>query len=312
MITLKTHKNPMFRKIKLYQERDFGEVVNATFLFLRQNFKPLFGAHLRINGPLLLLLVILTIGGQMLVGYDFRATFDSSSMAWYTSTTDFWISNLIAGVASIVFFISISLVTAAYIKLYQQLEDGSPQTIGVDAIWVEMKSRMASTVGAVLLYFLAVAVGAMLCGIPGIFALAAFWLYMPAIFFDRSSGYDALGRSYEVVKGNWWFTFGVLIVISIIAAVIGVVINLPAIVLSTVLALTSMSDSGELTQYSPTFYLWSAAVTLVLSYVSSILTYTIVGIGAFFQYGTLVEAKEGRGLTADINETLNEPATPED
>lgn len=299
----------MFRKIRLFQERDFGEVINATFLFLRQNFKPLFTAHLRINGPLLLLLVVLVIGLQMLIGYDFRANFDSGNMQWYTATADFWMSTTVAALANAVFFISLSLVTAAYITLYQQQEDGSTETITSADVWTEMKGKIGSTTGAVFLYFIAVALGSVLCIIPGIFLIAAFWLYMPAIFFDRKSGYDALGRSYELVKGNWWFTFGIVLVISIVASIVGVVINFPVLIFTIISALGSLSDGSELAEYSPVFYLWSSVVTLVLRHLSSMLSYTIVGIGAFLQYGSLVEAKEGRGLVSDIDDTLNTPTT---
>lgn len=301
----------MFKFLKLYQQRDFGDIINVSFMFLRQNFKPLFRAHLYINGPLLIFLVALVVGAQAYIGFDFQSVFDDEGMAWYKSTTDYWASTAISVIGFMVFYISVYLVTVSYFHLYQNSANQEASNISPADVRTNMSSKIGAATGGTLLYFLAVIIGAMLCGIPGFFAMVAFWLFMPCIFFDNKGGYDSLARSYEIIKGNWWFTFGIFLVIGIIASLIGLVINMPSIIFGAVIAYFGTSDPTQLQEYGPSFYLWSSVIFSVLEYISNMLNYTIVAIATCFHFGTLVEEKEARGLVADIDNVLDEPTAPE-
>ncbi len=297
-----------FQKIKLYQQRDFSSVINATFLFLRQNFKPLFRAHLHINGPIILLLLLVTTAAQMGVGFDFQARFDSESMGWYTQTPDYWLGTAIAGLAGLTFYVFIFLVTGAYMKLYHQAPPETTLSITPQEVWAAAKPKIGPKIVALILYSLAVGFGLVLCVLPGVFVAVAFWLYLAAIFFDEKGGVDALSRSYELVKGNWWVTFGLALVIGIIGAIIGLVLNLPTIVFGAFITINSLSDQTELVNYSPTFYLWAVVITSLFGYIANLFSYTLINITSVFQYGNLVEQKEARGLTHAIDETMDSPS----
>lgn len=58
-----------------------------------------------------------------------------------------------------------------------------------------------------LLYGLAVMAGTILLIIPGIFLSVAFILAHIALITENRGPIDALGRSWELVKNNWWRTF---------------------------------------------------------------------------------------------------------
>jgi hypothetical protein len=58
-----------------------------------------------------------------------------------------------------------------------------------------------------LLYGLAVLAGTILLIIPGIFLSVAFILAHIALVTENRGPIDALGRSWELVKNNWWRTF---------------------------------------------------------------------------------------------------------
>jgi hypothetical protein len=52
--------------------------------------------------------------------------------------------------------------------------------------------------------------------VPGIFLTVAWSAAVPALMFERARPLQALGRSLELVRGNWWRTFGALLVALII------------------------------------------------------------------------------------------------
>ena len=86
-----------------------------------------------------------------------------------------------------------------------------------------------------------VIVGLILFIIPGIIFLVWFCLTPIVIVLEKRGATDAISRSKELTKDNWFHTLGVLIVVAIIvliASLIGRVIrNIFALLLSTLLAL---------------------------------------------------------------------------
>ena len=61
-----------------------------------------------------------------------------------------------------------------------------------------------------LLYGLGIVAGTIAFILPGIWLYIAWALAMPALLVEGLRGRKALGRSYGLVKGRWWRTFGVI------------------------------------------------------------------------------------------------------
>lgn len=66
---------------------------------------------------------------------------------------------------------------------------------------------LLSIVSAILL-----AIGFVLLIIPGIFLTVAWCVAVPVLVFESPGILGSLQRSWELVKGNWWVTFGALLV----------------------------------------------------------------------------------------------------
>src|SRR3954447_2367373 len=71
-----------------------------------------------------------------------------------------------------------------------------------------------------LLYGLCVALGLIALIIPGLLFLTWFSLFAPAIVIERRGVLDSLKRSRELVRGNAWGAFGVIVVAFVIQAVV--------------------------------------------------------------------------------------------
>ncbi|MFN8163581.1 MAG: hypothetical protein U0R26_07080 [Solirubrobacterales bacterium] len=72
-------------------------------------------------------------------------------------------------------------------------------------------------IGAGLLSGLGIGIGMVLLIIPGLFLLTIWAVIAPAIVVERTGVLGAFGRSRELVRGNGWPVFGVIVVAFLIA-----------------------------------------------------------------------------------------------
>ncbi|MEJ0100305.1 MAG: hypothetical protein WDO12_11475 [Pseudomonadota bacterium] len=91
-----------------------------------------------------------------------------------------------------------------------------------------LKSGFTLLPGAVLVtivLIVPVIVGFILLVVPGIYLIGRWCLWAAAYTEQRGRAFEALGRSWALVGGNWWRTFIVLSVIGVVAAVVLFVIG---------------------------------------------------------------------------------------
>ncbi|MFX0068749.1 MAG: zinc ribbon domain-containing protein [Promethearchaeota archaeon] len=80
-------------------------------------------------------------------------------------------------------------------------------------------ARFLSLLGSAILFGLAIIVGFILLIIPGILFFVWFLLSSQCVILEDQTAVSSLGRSKHYVEGNWWKTFGVVIVAGIIIGV---------------------------------------------------------------------------------------------
>jgi len=72
--------------------------------------------------------------------------------------------------------------------------------------------RMHSLLWLSILLVIGVVVGLFLVILPGIYLLIAWSLAVPALMVEGAKGSKAIGRSYALVRQNWWRVFAALLV----------------------------------------------------------------------------------------------------
>lgn len=145
-----------------------------------------------------------------------------------------------------------------------------------------VQPRLPAIIVAGLLAGLGIIVGLLLFVVPGLFLLTIWSLIIPAIVIEGKSAGDAFGRSRELVRGNGWSVFGV-IVLSVLV-VIGVAI---------VVAIA-------------TFWLPDASQAFVQNLIQNTLAYPFFALVLTLTYFALA----GRASTPAMSEPPPPPAPP--
>jgi hypothetical protein len=84
---------------------------------------------------------------------------------------------------------------------------------------------VAPLLGAGILAGIGITIGLVLLIVPGLFLLTIWAVIVPAIVIERVGVIDSFGRSRELVRGNGWQVFGVIVVLFLLQLVASGVVN---------------------------------------------------------------------------------------
>lgn len=289
--------------MEIRKSRDFGEIISATFEFLRIHFKSISLSLLFYAGPFSF------IGG---VGYGMM----NGKLFDYSLLTEGSISSIINLVIfGSIFYVFLLLATMmsilivnTYIDLVEKSESKAP--IPHNEVWNVAKERIGVTIITSLVSFLLIAVGMVFCILPGIWFLMPLSIIYILRFQEPHLGLvDAIKRSFFIVKDNWWMTFGVYIVIAMIVGVLVQIFSLPTTIMSIVTGLTmSIDPSGTYSIVITIFNVFFGIVSTVGTLLLSSITYITMG----FQYFSLVEQKDPTSLLKKIDTIGNKSNVKDD
>jgi hypothetical protein len=168
------------------------------------------------------------------LGETFRIYGDQAGVLLGTAAVIFVAVGLIQGalisggdsflffLSSVLGFIGSTLYTGFVAKLVEDVRDGRRDfTVG------ELIGAAASVLGALvlnsILFGIAVGIGLILLIVPGLILLTIWAVTAPAIVIERRGPIEAFGRSWELVKGNGWPVFGVILIVFLIGIGVAIV-----------------------------------------------------------------------------------------
>lgn len=321
-----------FNVIEYHHTRDFSRKMNATFEFIRQNFKSLGKSILLIAGPPLIVasLIIATFMGDILGMTKAAAggAGDSEVFETYVMSVNFWLQ---IALMFMLFLIS-SIMSIATINNYILLyEEKQTNKIEVSDVWARVRETFWMYFGTTLIFFLLAVPVTVLLTIPvgimaaispfliflGVMAMfcAGFYLFISVSLtyivraYEKKGFFDAVARSFKLVRDKWWSTFGLIFVLYIVMMTISYVFMIPWYVVTITSALHS--TSVEMIDQPTTT--WLTVILFTLYYLAQMVLGALPNIGIAFQYFNLVEMKEAKGLMGRID-TLgqNQPSPGRD
>jgi hypothetical protein len=103
------------------------------------------------------------------------------------------------------------------------LDGRRDHTIG--SLFQSARPFIAPLLGAGVLVALGVAIGLILLIVPGLILLTIWAVVVPVIVLERAAVLESFGRSRELVRGNGWQVFGVIVVLFLLQLVASGVVN---------------------------------------------------------------------------------------
>ena len=271
--------------IILLQQRDFGQKMNISFEFVTQNIGPLIKSLAVITGPPALLTGI----AQGMFQSNSIAAIQSNNVygpfSQYMSIDYF----LVAIFSLITYFLAWASVSA-FMVLYE--ERGSSQTITPALVWNKIMENIGASILAQILSFILILVGMLFFIIPGFYLAVSLQLFMMITVREKLPAIDSLKRSYELNKGKWWSTFGLILIMSIVTGIVGLVFQLPAIMVTV---MSTLGLGSGIANAKP-FLIGASALAMV----GTTIVQGLIWVAVAFQYYNLMERSEGTGLRAEI------------
>ena len=275
--------------IQFKQKRELGEIINATFKFIRENYKILFKYFMSLVGPSFILLIAAlsyytyTVPASILQSMDF-------------SSGDFIIGFAVLGLSLLIYYSYLYATIYHYIKSYMKHEGETDET--------EINAGVKNDFGRLLILFLVSAIlmfaGFVLFVIPGIYLFVPLSLVAAIMVFKQTNLTDTISYAFTLIKDNWWMTFITLIVTSILVYIIGLVFQIPLIIYTLVKMMTMVQEGGSAEDIASN----SDWILIVLQVLASLIQYILTSITAIviaFVYFSLNEEKNLTGTFEQID-----------
>ena len=283
----------MVNQLEFKKRRDFGQVINDTFTFMRQNFKPLIKTYFTFCG----LFVLASMSTMLMQQYKMVNIINTVGNGRNTNGLGlgavYGIEYFLSMLFSLASYSAMTVAILSYIALYVQKGNQAPT---IDEVWAYFKYYFFRVFGNSLLLLLMLGVSFLFCLVPGFWLFTFVAMMFPIMVIENGSLGYSFNRSFKIIKDNFWITFGTLIVVWIIVYACMSMIVLPTSLLSMI---------GLFSHKSPHMSLTLTMITTVLQSLCQIFTIIPI-ITISLAYFSLVEQKESTGLMERISNFGNE------
>ena len=123
------------------------------------------------------------------------------------------------------FLVVVPIITAIGIYALRSIEAG--ERPGAGQPLVSGFEQFTPLFFAVLIAAIGIAAGFVLLVIPGIYLAVKLFFVPQTVVIEGARGLDALRKSSDMVRGFWWRTFGLVVIINLAAALPALVITAP-------------------------------------------------------------------------------------
>ena len=206
-------------------QRGIGDILSAAFELYKRNWQTLMGITAVVAIPVAF---VQTFLAHQLTRSVTTETINLGGNGTQTVvvTSPGFARNLLAELTLLLLSVVVyALITGAITRAVASETAGLP--IGLSDSYNYAGGRILPILWVSILCGLAVVLGFIFFVIPGIFILFKLSVTVPALVVENRRGSDALGRSWDLVKGHWWHVFGALVLAWIISAVAGAILSAP-------------------------------------------------------------------------------------
>jgi hypothetical protein len=274
------------QKIEFRKIRDFGENINDSLVFIKQNYKGLLASFFAICGVFLLCRSIFNgIYQSKYFGIfdQLRKGINSPERTW---TSIFPIEYFLTILFTWLSFTAMNTVLGSYIKIYVE-QDGLKPTI--EQIWELFKKYFLKILMYSVPVSLLIMAGFVFCLAPGVYLGVVLMPFSLVIIIEDADFGKAFGRCFEIIRGNFWLSLAIYFVAAIIYSFGGAIVSMIVGAIAGIAAFFTTNSIGAT----------AGIVTSIFGVFSSIF-YIIFFVSLAFQYFSLVEKRDGTGILQRI------------
>ncbi len=287
--------------IQLFEQRDFGNKINATFQYIVQNMRSLGISLLYIVGPVALVAGIATgvMQSNMLhLTAEAGSNRSTDPMAAFQIMSQFispsfWLAIFFSVLANV----AVILTTYAHMKVYDRTKSTA---IDVADVWTEVQPMIGRAITISILNSIIIGIAFIFFVIPGIYVAVVLSLSLTVTAFEGTDFGATWSRCFQLIRDKWWSTFGLIFVMSLIVGIIGLIFAAPTAIIAF------LTTAKMLPDVSVVWLMLGNVINIVGRTLLNVILYTAIG----FQYTNLVERQEGRGLISAIDSIGTSPTQP--
>lgn len=277
----------MQHPVEFKKVREFGEIISDTFLFIKQNFKPLMKTYVYLCGFFLIGGLLSSIASNVKIFelIDPEREAQVGNMGYFRNLS---INYILVLVFNVLGYSSFFTAVLGYIALYVRKGNVAPS---VPEVWSYFKFYFFRVVGGGFLVAIFWMICMMLCLVPGIWVTPAMFIFFAIMIMENAGVGYSFNKCFKLVDNEWWITFATIIVIYVIYQGAVLFLQTPALILFWARDFTHIQHalgSGFAIILSVCQYL--AQVFLIIPIVASAMIYF-----------NLVERKESPGLLDRID-----------
>ena len=192
----------MQEKIELTKARGFGEIIEDSIQFFKQNWKPLLRSYIIICG-------FFWIASLAVSLFNVNQTAQRVALG----ESKFGYTYFLSIGFSLISHVMILLTVTCYVAVYK--EKGN-EPGGVDEVWSYLKYYFFRVAGSYIALLALICASAVFFLVPGIYFAIVFSIILPIMVMENSTLGYAFSRSFVLMKNRWWQTLGIIIVSELI------------------------------------------------------------------------------------------------
>lgn len=300
-------------KIAMYVKRSFGDKMNASFEFIKENWKPL----LKFTTYLILPLCLVQ-----------SMSMNSLTSGWLTMSTNlqngsanplaqlgglFWASYGGTLLCALIGMVILTSLVYGLMKIYSEREE---RLVGIT--FADLKPLLTKNIGrmciltlfmivlSILICLIVGGLGALtpftlLLTFPLIMAIAVpLALFSPIYLFEKLGIMAAFKKTFRLGFATWGGVFCIGLVMGLISSILQGITMLPWYVATIVKYFFAMSDGGTEATVSP-LYSFFVYLLGILQCFGVYLSYIFCLVGIAYQYGHASEVVDSVSVEEDID-----------
>ena len=133
-----------------------------------------------------------------------------------------WFGALLGAFVSL---LGVFWLQAALVEAVADVRDGRAD-MSISETFAQGREHLSSVLVAGLIAAVAITIGLILFIVPGLFLMTIWCLIVPVIVLERRSAGESFGRSRQLVRGEGWNVFGLIVLVFLILIGAGIILGL--------------------------------------------------------------------------------------